>query len=92
MDNIPQIPFHKSKKDKLEFEVFPLKHLFSRNEQLSHSIEEPHRLAFYVALYITKGEGRHYIDFKPYEFSRGSLLFISPGQVHAFEINPKADG
>ncbi|MBF0235104.1 MAG: AraC family transcriptional regulator [Desulfamplus sp.] len=43
-------------------------------------------------MYITKGKGRHYIDFKPYEYSQGSILFISCGQVHAFDVNLETDG
>lgn len=27
-----------------------------------------------------------------FEYSRGSLMFISAEQVHAFELNPGADG
>jgi AraC-like DNA-binding protein len=91
-DDIPQVSFHKSKKEKFEFEVLTLKHLYSKNVRLSFALDKPHRVAFYHILYITRGEGKHYIDFKPYEYSRGSLLFISAGQVHAFEVNPKADG
>jgi len=91
-DDIPQVSFHKPKKGKFEFEVLTLTHLFSRKDSLACPLDRPHRLGFYQILYITKGEGRHYIDFKPCEYSTGSLLFVSPGQVHAFEVNRNADG
>ncbi|WDP91826.1 MAG: helix-turn-helix domain-containing protein [Desulfobacter sp.] len=92
MDDIPQVAFHKPKKDRFEFEVLPFEHFFSRKIKPDFPVDRPHRLEFYQLLYITKGEGRHYIDFKPYEFSPGSLLFVSPGQVHAFEVNLEAAG
>lgn len=92
VDDIPQISFHKSKKEEFEFEVITLRNLFSRNHKLAHPLDQPHRLGFYQILYITKGQGRHFIDFKPYEYSQSSLLFISEGQVHAFELNREADG
>lgn len=91
-NDIPQVSFHKSKKEKLEFEVLPLKRLFSRNVQLTCPLDQPHRVEFHQILYITKGQGLHYIDFKPYKYSQGSLLFISTGQVHGFEVNLKTDG
>lgn len=91
-DNIPKVFFRKSEKDKFEFEVLTLKDLFSRGEGLDPPLDKPHRVWFYQILYITKGEGRHYIDFKPCEYFRGSLVFISAGQVHAFDVNLKTDG
>ncbi|MEM9823697.1 MAG: helix-turn-helix domain-containing protein, partial [Bacteroidota bacterium] len=41
----------------------------------------------YALLFIMEGEGQHYIDFKSYQYQRGSLIFISKEQVHAFEQN-----
>ena len=100
IDDIPQVFFHKSKdenrdenkEEKIEFEVLTLRHLFSRSPRLIPPLDQPHRLAFYQILYFTKGQGRHFIDFMPYEYSRGSLMFISAGQVNAFDLNPGADG
>lgn len=92
IDDIPKVFFHKSKKEMFEFEILPLKHLFSRNVRLTCPLDRPHRVEFYQILYITTGQGKHYIDFKPYEYSRGSLLFVSAGQVHSFEVDLKTDG
>lgn len=91
-DNIPRVGFHVAKKKQFELEVLTLKHLFSRYTNLCHPLDLPHRVDFYQILYITTGKGRHYIDFKPYEYSKGSLLFVSAGQVHAFELNLQTDG
>jgi AraC family transcriptional activator of pobA len=91
-NRIPKVYFHKPKKDQFEFEVLTLKHLFSRYYSLVPPLDKPHRVEFYQILYISKGDGRHYIDFEPYEYSQGSLLFISAGQVHAFDVNHKTDG
>lgn len=91
-DNIPKVYFHQPEKEKIEFEIITLKYLFSRYDRLSPPIDIPHRVAFYQILYISQGEGRHYIDFKPCEFAKGSLLFISAGQVHAFDVNQQTEG
>jgi AraC family transcriptional regulator, transcriptional activator of pobA len=91
-DNIPKIHFHQPEKDAFAFEVITLKYLFSRYDRLGPLLDKPHRVEFYQILYISQGEGRHYIDFKPCEYSKGSLLFISTGQIHAFEVNHQTEG
>lgn len=72
--------------------MLTLQHLYSKNARLTCPLDQPHRVEFYQILYFTKGEGKHTIDFKPYEYSPGGLLFISAGQVHAFELNPTTEG
>ena len=66
--------------------------LFSRQDKLKFRLDKPHRVDFYHILLITKGTGSHYIDFRPYPYTEGSILFISKGQVHAFEVHPDTDG
>lgn len=91
-DEIPKISFLKKSKAQLEFQIFTISSLFSRKDKLDYPLNMPHRVEFYNILFITKGTGRHYIDFRPYNFMAGSLLFISKGQVHAFEVRPDIDG
>ncbi|WP_175620598.1 AraC family transcriptional regulator [Chryseobacterium schmidteae] len=55
-------------------------------------IEKPHRHDFYVTVIFTKGTGIHEIDFQKYDVSEGSLFFLSPGQVHSWELSPDTDG
>jgi AraC-like DNA-binding protein len=92
MNEIPRISFLITPKTKIEFEIFTLNALFSRQDKLKFRLDKPHRVSFYHILFITKGTGNHYIDFRPYRYSAGSILFISKGQVHAFEVRPDTDG
>ncbi|WP_228457345.1 helix-turn-helix domain-containing protein [Chryseobacterium indologenes] len=55
-------------------------------------IEKPHRHDFYAAVLFTRGKGTHEIDFQKYEVSEGSLFFLSPGQVHSWELSEDIDG
>jgi len=91
---IPSYKFKASKADKAEigFEIFTLNSLFSRYDKLKSQLEKPHRVEFYLILFITKGTGRHFIDFQQYKYHKGNILFISKGQVHAFEVLPESDG
>ena len=92
MNEIPKISFFKSQNKKIGFEILTLKNLFSRQDKLPYPLDKPQRVAFYHILFITKGEGRHYIDFSTHEYTKGSILFISAGQIHAFELSPGVDG
>ncbi|WP_300675292.1 helix-turn-helix domain-containing protein [Soonwooa sp.] len=55
-------------------------------------IERPHRHDFFMALLVTKGSGFHDIDFNTYEVSEGSLFFMSPGQVHSWQLSQDIEG
>lgn len=52
----------------------------------------PHRHDFYYLLFITSGKGTHTIDFKTYNIKNNHLFFMSPGQVHQWNIQPGAKG
>lgn len=55
-------------------------------------IEKPHRHDFYATVLFTAGEGTHEIDFQKYDVSAGSLFFLSPGQVHSWELSEDIEG
>lgn len=55
-------------------------------------IEKPHRHDFFVTVFFTKGKGIHEIDFTKYNVEAGCLFFLSPGQVHSWELSENADG
>lgn len=55
-------------------------------------LEKPHRHDFYATILFTHGSGIHEIDFQKYEVSRGSLFFMSPGQIHSWELSADIDG
>ena len=81
---IPEIPFKNRQRKAIEFEVFSSSDWLNKIIPPQHDPSQPHRVAFYVILYILDGEGTHYIDFKAYPYKKGSLIFISKEQVHAF--------
>lgn len=55
-------------------------------------IREPHRHNFYIILFVTQGTGTHTIDFKAYAVKPGTVFFMTPGQVHSWELSDDADG
>lgn len=55
-------------------------------------IREPHKHNFYIILLVTQGTGTHTIDFKAYEVKPGTFFFMTPGQVHSWNLSNDADG
>jgi len=52
----------------------------------------PNRHTFYEILWTTGGRGAHYIDFVEYEVERDTLFFITPGQVHFWNLTETLQG
>lgn len=84
---IPEINFPNRQKKDFEFEVVTNHEVLRDNLPTTHNPFRPHRLHFYAILFITEGEGFHFIDFKKYAYKRGSIIFVAKEQVHAFEGN-----
>jgi AraC family transcriptional regulator, transcriptional activator of pobA len=52
----------------------------------------PHRHTFYEIFLITAGSGQHHIDFTAYPIDANTLYFITPGQVHYWELEQPLQG
>ncbi|MEN4761340.1 helix-turn-helix transcriptional regulator [Chryseobacterium sp. C39-AII1] len=55
-------------------------------------LEKAHRHDFYATILFTKGSGVHEIDFQKYTVEAGSLFFMSPGQIHSWELSNDIEG
>lgn len=47
--------------------------------------DQVHVHGFYEIIWFEEGEGVHYVDFNQYPVTPGTVFFISPGQIHAFD-------
>ncbi len=88
---IPEISFRNIHGKDFDFEIVSNWEVLRDDSPLHHNPYVPHRIRFYAVLFILKGEGYHYIDFKKYHYQKGSIIFISKEQVHAFEQNLERD-
>ncbi|MDN5476140.1 MAG: AraC family transcriptional regulator [Chryseobacterium sp.] len=50
------------------------------------------RIHFFIVMIITEGKGKHFVDFKEYHLEKGTILFIAPGQIQAYETKPQYKG
>jgi AraC family transcriptional activator of pobA len=55
-------------------------------------IQKPHKHDFYILIFFTQGRGTHTIDFQTYPVAPNSVFFLSPGQVHAWQLSADAEG
>lgn len=55
-------------------------------------VSRHHRLNFSALIYITEGEGQHYIDHQLHQVRAGTLLTLGKNQIHAFAKTRTVDG
>lgn len=76
----------------LEVNGKPANFLFKTMEEVAMEHEGethfPHRHNYYTIIWVTKGSGKHHIDFKTYDVKPGTIFFISPEQVHDLQMEP----
>ena len=84
---IATLPFHLPADDTLPFEIGRL--------ETTHSLQtasRPHRHRFYEIIWVRDGSGVHTIDFQDHPLQQRSLFLLSPGQVHAVQIDAPLSG
>lgn len=80
---IPKINY--SKTVNLGIEVMNFSQLMGKFQQSKdHDPFAVHKLNFFLILIITKDVYSHFVDFKSYQLSAGSALFVAKNQVHHF--------
>jgi AraC-like DNA-binding protein len=63
-----------------------------KNFRERQNIQASHRHNFYLIVWINQGYGTHFIDFNAYLVQPLSLYFISPGQVHSWNLTQETTG
>lgn len=90
---IPHIHFRPQNHKNIGFEIVELSEIYKRfnSETIEFSIK-PHRINFNNLLYITEGNGCHFVDFNTYTVQPGSVVFINSKQIHAFDLVNQPQG
>ncbi|MEM1181912.1 MAG: helix-turn-helix transcriptional regulator [Acidobacteriota bacterium] len=91
---------HRSPVHELEFEhpagrqaEVQLVHLSElRRRELDVQIDEPARHAFHVIQLVTSGRGRYWVDFETLDVELGDVIYLRPGQIHAFDRSSAYQG
>lgn len=64
----------------------------SRHLQMHLFIQKPHKHNFYILLFISQGTGTHTIDFEQYTVKPNTVFFLTPGQVHSWQLSDDTEG
>lgn len=90
--NIPSIDRinYRNQRKNIEFEIIDLHEFFLKRPH--DRLKQDVRLNFWMVMYITKGKGRHYVDFRYYDIKKGDIVFVRKNQVHHFEVNMDLQG
>ena len=73
--DLHRIPFQRM------FSDFPLQ-VVRLTELHSPASYQPHRHAFYMLFWTTKGKGHHRVNYHDYDLLPGTVFFMHEGQVH----------
>jgi len=79
------IPLTKSIENQIEFDIIELNDLLKLASW--KDLESPHRLDFNLIMIVIEGEGIQNIDFKSYEYSKGTIFFVKSHQALSFKMN-----
>ncbi len=52
----------------------------------------PHSHDFYMLMIVTKGKGTHRIELDDYPVKPGSVFFMSPSEVHSWQLSDDTEG
>ena len=83
--NIPEISFENREEKAFEFAIYKSEALLLRTQTINFNPFRAHRISFYAIVFVVKGEGLHFLDFKRYPYKKGSIIFISKEQVQSFQ-------
>lgn len=80
---IPKVFFNRAQS--LDIEVLSFAKISKKlNHLTDHNPFRPHKIEFYLILIVTQKSYSHVVDFKSYELTEGSAIFIAKNQVHNF--------
>ncbi len=82
---IENIIFSRFVKQTIPFEFISIKELYARCEKSAYDLSNPHRIKFHALIIITKGKGKHTVDFQEQKLFPGVILPLTKEQVHSFE-------
>ncbi len=88
---IPSIQFSHRHANQAELQVIDFAELYQR-EALGHNPQALHRIKFFGIIVINEGYGTHMVDFKEYQFTAGSVIFVQKSQAHCFDFSNRPQG
>ncbi|MGS0724785.1 helix-turn-helix domain-containing protein [Shewanella sp. 0m-11] len=86
--NIPLVGF---KADRQQIEILSLAKFYQQSRHYTPKPEALHRVEFHC-LFRSHSSGIHHIDFESFAYQAGDIVYIAPGQVHAYDFSHPLSG
>jgi AraC-like DNA-binding protein len=91
MTDFPSYNIHKVDCETMQNKDFEVYRLQEVKDDLG-KLNFPHKHIYYTIIYIESGKGSHQIDFKEYPLENNTIYFLSPGQIHNWNIEELPKG
>jgi len=91
MQRDPSFPVHDIDTEDVAFDFSFSVHVFSPKDGRQQA-GYPHRHSFYQVIFLTGGVGTHVVDMHAMPITPPVLFFVSPGQVHSWQLRTPLAG
>ncbi len=89
-DPVRETRFENKQLEALGVEVMSLTRLHQK--VLPGFLAHPERVDFFMLIYVTAGEGTHWVDFVEIPLRAGTLIVVRPGQVQRWQTDKRCSG
>lgn len=83
---VKEISFNKNKSKNFQFDIISYEDLLNKNPR-DHSQFDFHKISFYAILLFTQKTGKYNLNFKDYDFKKGTLFTLRKDNIHKFYKN-----
>lgn len=86
--NIPLVGFRENRQ---QIEILSLSKFYLQSRHYNPKPDSFHRVEFHCLLRC-RSSGIHHIDFESFAYRAGDIVYIAPGQVHAYDFSKSLSG
>ena len=91
-NEIPNILFNSEKPNNSGIEIITIESLNKRKNDIDHSPEKAHQVAFNMIVFYTEGESKQLVDFVWHTVKKNTIIHLSKGQINAFQLTNELKG
>lgn len=91
-NEIPNILFSSEKPNNSGIEIITIESLNKRKNDIDHSPEKAHQVAFNMIVFYTEGESKQLVDFVWHIVKKNTIIHLSKGQINAFQLTNELKG
>jgi AraC-like DNA-binding protein len=92
LNELPNISFNSEKPNNSGIEIITIESLYKRKDDIDHSPEKAHQVAFNMIVFYTEGESKQLVDFVWHTVKKNTIIHLSKGQVNAFQFTNSLKG